>query len=67
MKNYEDDTLKVYISKEYGVVMSYEHYYKDTDSKSLECRRNHFEVGKVADDEFQIPSDVTIIEESEYY
>jgi hypothetical protein len=58
MKNYEDDTLKVHISKEYGVVMSYEHYNKDTDLKLLECKRNHFEVGTVADDEFELPSDI---------
>jgi len=66
MKNHEKDTLKVYISKEYGVVMSYEHYYKDTDSKSLECKRNHFEVGTVTDDEFELPSDINFQQEPTY-
>ena len=65
IKEIEGDTMKLHISKEYGVVMSYERYYIDTDTKLLECKRNHFEVGTVTDDEFELPSDINF-QESTY-
>jgi len=59
LKTFEGDVLKTYISKEYGVVMKYEHYSRGGE-KVGDFTRQLFEMGKVTDGEVEIPEGISI-------
>lgn len=59
LKTFENELIKLFISKEYGITMKYEHYSKSGEKVS-EYARQLFETGTVTDKEVEIPEVVNI-------
>lgn len=61
MRKYDDEVLKIHISKEYGIVMNFE-LHTDTGEKVTYFTRTLFETGTVSDKDIELPSDVNFME-----